>query len=62
MTNDALSILAQERTVRTAEGFLARHRNDGLYSARKVPLHHVVLKQVSKDDIINRLKLSSNNF
>jgi hypothetical protein len=51
MTNDALTILAEERTVWTAEWFLARHRNDGLYSARKVPLHHVVLKWFNKDDV-----------
>jgi hypothetical protein len=56
MTNNALAILAEERTVRTAEGFLPRHRNDGLYSAREVPLHHVVLKQVNKDDVNNRLQ------
>ncbi len=48
MTNDALAILAEERTVWTAEGFLARHRNDGFYSARKVPLHHVVLKRFQR--------------
>jgi hypothetical protein len=62
MTNDALSILAQERTVGTAEGFFARHRNDGFYSARKVPLHHVVLKQVNKDDVKKSSSIIFNNF